>query len=131
MIVTITADKFVLKGPGRPIFNENLRSEMLANLEIIDFVSIIYDKSALPAIEAIKPNVYFKGIEYKNHENDLTGKIKIEENAVKNHGGILRYSDDIVFSSSNLINNYINPTDDKIKKSINEFRKRKRRNELF
>ena len=124
LIVTITADKFVLKGPGRPIFNENLRSEMLANLEIIDFVSIIYDKSALPAIEAIKPNVYFKGIEYKNHENDLTGKIKIEENAVKNHGGILRYSDDIVFSSSNLINNYINPTDDKIKKSINEFREK-------
>ena len=67
LIVTITADKFVLKGPGRPIFNENLRSEILANLEIIDFVSIIYDKSALPAIEAIKPNVYFKGIEYKNH----------------------------------------------------------------
>ena len=32
-------------------------------------------------------------------------------------GGILRYSDDIVFSSSNLINNYINPTDDKIKKA--------------
>ncbi len=124
LLVTLTADKFVLKGPGRPVFNENLRSEMLANLEIIDFVSVIYDKSALPAIEAIKPDVYIKGIEYKNHENDVTGKIKVEENAVKKHGGILKYSDDIVFSSSNLINNYINPTHDKIRDNINSFKRK-------
>ena len=41
---------------------------MLLILEIIDFVSIIYDKSALPAIKAIKPNVYVKGIEYKEQK---------------------------------------------------------------
>ena len=60
LIVTITADKYVLKGPGRPYFNEQLRSEMLVNIEIIDFVSIVHERTALSAIEAIKPNYYVK-----------------------------------------------------------------------
>ena len=129
MIVTLTSDEFVLKGPGRPIFNEDLRSEMLANLEVVDYVSLIYDKSALPAIKSVKPDVYMKGIEYKEQENDVTGKIKIEEDEVKKHGGVLKFSDDIVFSSSNLINNYIKPTEDKIKESINKFKEKG--NKLF
>ena len=32
LIVTVTADKYVNKGPGRPYFNENLRAEVLAAL---------------------------------------------------------------------------------------------------
>ena len=110
LIVTITADKFVLKGPGRPIFNENFRSEMLANLEIIDFVSIINDKSALPAIESIKPNVYIKGIEYKKHENaideeKILNKFELKKNKYFLFIGILRkYKGlDFLFPASNLV----------------------------
>ena len=29
LIVTVTADRFVNKGPGRPVFNAELRAEML------------------------------------------------------------------------------------------------------
>ena len=35
--VTITPDEFVNKGPGRPVFNANLRSEMLAALQCVDW----------------------------------------------------------------------------------------------
>ena len=45
LFVTITSDAFVLKGPGRPIFNNNLRSEMLANLDIVDFVGVVVASS--------------------------------------------------------------------------------------
>ena len=31
LVVTITADRFVNKGPGRPIFNSDLRCEMLSS----------------------------------------------------------------------------------------------------
>ena len=34
LVVTITGDKFVDKGPGRPAFNEQLRSEALAALSL-------------------------------------------------------------------------------------------------
>src|SRR5262249_16703780 len=33
LVVTVTADRFVNKGPGRPVFTETLRAEMLATLE--------------------------------------------------------------------------------------------------
>jgi len=36
LVVTVTADRFVNKGPGRPVFNEALRAEMLAALEYVD-----------------------------------------------------------------------------------------------
>src|SRR3989344_3803950 len=41
LLVTITRDKFVKRGPGRPFFNEHLRAETLASLSVIDYVSIL------------------------------------------------------------------------------------------
>src|SRR5579864_6826882 len=49
LIVTITADAYVNKGPGRPVFPEGLRSEMLASLAVVDFVGIVDGPDALPA----------------------------------------------------------------------------------
>ena len=35
LVVTITKDKYVKRGPGRPIFNERLRAEALASLAVV------------------------------------------------------------------------------------------------
>ena len=40
LIVSITADKFVNKGPGRPVFSEIERARVLSALKIVDFVLI-------------------------------------------------------------------------------------------
>src|SRR5665213_2536653 len=40
LVVTITPDRFVNKGPGRPAFTETLRAEALAMLECVDIVAI-------------------------------------------------------------------------------------------
>ena len=40
LIVTITPDKYVNKGPNRPAFNSQLRSESLQALECIDYVVV-------------------------------------------------------------------------------------------
>lgn len=106
LIVTITADQFVKKGPGRPIFNEQLRAEALANLTAIDFVGIVEEPTALTAIELIKPRYYVKGPDYKNKSEDVTAKILEEEAAVARVGGEIYFTDDVTFSSSQLINNY-------------------------
>src|SRR6201997_5886720 len=51
LVVTVTADRFVNKGPGRPVFNEGLRGEMLAALEYVDWVAINEAPDAVTAIE--------------------------------------------------------------------------------
>lgn len=107
LVVTITKDKYVRRGPGRPIFNEHLRAETLASLAITDYVCIIDSPTATGCIKAIKPDVYAKGIDYKEKEKDVTGKIYEEEEAIKSVGGRLVLTDDIAFSSSSLINNYL------------------------
>ena len=46
LIVTVTADAFVNKGPGRPIFPELMRAEMLGALEYVDWVGVNHAPSA-------------------------------------------------------------------------------------
>ena len=108
LVVTITRDKYVKRGPGRPIFNEHLRAEALASLAITDYVSIIDSPTAIECIKTLKPDVYVKGADYKEKEKDVTGKIYEEEEAVKSAGGRLAFTEDITFSSSKLINEHLN-----------------------
>jgi len=106
LIVTLTADEFVTKGPDRPIFNQELRAEHIAAIDIVDYVAIVQEATAISVIHALKPDVYFKGGEYRDLHNDVSKNIVREKNAVDSHGGKLEFSDGIVFSSSKLLNNY-------------------------
>lgn len=107
LVVTLTGDKFVKRGPGRPIFNQDLRAEALANLAVVDYVAVVNEPTAMSAIKAIKPACYVKGPDYSNRKSDLTQKIYEEERAVKQGGGKIVFTDDITFSSSQLINQYL------------------------
>ena len=107
LVATLTRDKYVKRGPGRPIFNENLRAEMLASISIIDYVAIVDFPTAVEAIKILKPDFYVKGAEYIEKSKDVTGMISVEEEAVISIGGKLIFTDDITFSSSSLINNFL------------------------
>ena len=65
LVVSITADQFVNKGPNRPLFNEQLRSEAIAALGFVDFVTINNNPISVQVIEALKPHFYVKGSDYK------------------------------------------------------------------
>lgn len=108
LVVTLTADKYVNKGPNRPVFSEYLRAEMLAALEVVDYVAINYSPDAVSAIKALKPTFYAKGQEYVNPEGDVTGKIVDERNAVERWGGQIAFTHDITFSSTELLNRNFN-----------------------
>jgi len=111
LLVTITADAFVTKGPGRPVFSERMRAEMLAALECVDFVGIQHAPKAIDAIRTIRPDVYAKGSDYKNPDDDVTGGIVEERNAVEAHGGRIAFTEDVTFSSSSLINRHLSVFD--------------------
>lgn len=107
LVVTITGDEYVSKGPGRPVFPQDLRTEALASLEVVDFVLVIQDRTALPAITAVRPDLYVKGQEYSDEAEDPTGNIRSERELVEEFGGKMVYTQDIVFSSSQLINAFM------------------------
>ena len=106
LVVTLTPDTYVDKGSRRPAFNEKLRLEAIAALNIVDYVALNSSPTAISAIKKIKPNIYCKGPDYKDHKNDISGQIKNEIRELKKFGGKIIYTRDITFSSTNLINRY-------------------------
>ena len=96
LITTITGDSYVNKGPGRPIFNEHLRSENLAALACVDFISINQASTAINVISKVKPQVYVKGKDYKKASDDVTGNITREKKEVEKYGG------KVIFDEENL-----------------------------
>lgn len=104
LVVSIIPDKFVKKGPGRPVFNEHLRAESVASLADVDYVTLEKDENFVKTIELLQPNFYVKGKEFSDSKEGETSTILQEEKAMKKIGGEIRFTDEITFSSSNIIN---------------------------
>ncbi len=106
LVVSITSSKFVKKGPSRPYYTDNERIELLKSLDFVDYIYLSNQDTAEKIIELLKPNIYFKGNEYKNKINDVTGKIYDELRVLKKNKGKIIYTNEKTLSSSNLINNF-------------------------
>lgn len=90
LIVTVIKDKDVHKGPGRPIFPEQLRVENAASLSQVDYVAIVDDERPFECIKRIKPDIFARGHSikdwninqevFKKEEKELYfGKVKIHD----------------------------------------------------
>jgi len=66
LLVGLTGDRWVrdIKGPGRPVNDEQDRALMLAALESVTAVCVFPDKTALNFLSRVKPEVYVKGGDY-------------------------------------------------------------------
>jgi len=124
LLVTVTADAFVNKGPGRPVFSEQLRAESLAALACVDFVAVNHAATAVEVLNAVKPDIYAKGSDYRHHADDVTGNIEREQQAVEKHGGQIFYTDEITFSSSHLLNEHFNVFSQDTKEYLQNLRAR-------
>ncbi len=105
LVVTVTPDEYIDKGKGRPVFNQNLRVESIAALECVDYAAITKYRTAVETLRLLKPDIYVKGQEFENLE-DKTGKIQKEAEVIKEIGAEIRFTHEIVFSSTELINKY-------------------------
>lgn len=131
LLVTVTGDEYVNRGPGRPVFNEQLRAENLSALECVDFVAVNYAVSAVDALHMIQPHIYAKGSEYRSHGDDVTGNIILEQQAVEEHGGEIFYTDEITFSSSSLLNEHFGVFPPDTKRFLEIFREKWSEKEIF
>ena len=82
LVVGLNSDKSVqrLKGPERPVANQQSRAAVLASFYFVDRVVIFDDDTPLRLIEAIKPDILVKGADY-------TIENVVGANFVQNHGG--------------------------------------------
>jgi rfaE bifunctional protein nucleotidyltransferase chain/domain len=124
LFVTVTADEFVNKGPGRPVFSQDLRVENLGYLSFVDFVAVNNAPTAVNVIDAVKPYAYVKGPDYKKMEDDITGNIYAEKKAVETHGGKIIFTDDIALSSTSLLNEHFGVFPPETKDYLHGFRKK-------
>ena len=67
LIIGLNADASIkgLKGPERPINDENARALLLASLAMVDAVVLFSDPTPLQLILTIKPDFLVKGGDYK------------------------------------------------------------------
>ena len=95
---------------------------MLANLANVDWVGINESPDAVSAIETIRPSVYVKGQDYVNPQGDITGKIIFEREAVEAHGGCILFTDEVTFSSTELINRHFNVYEPHVREHLSTLR---------
>jgi len=78
LVVAINTDASVarMKGPNRPIITESERAELLAGLDMVDFVCAFAEDTPLGAILEIRPDVLVKGADWGLQ--DIVGRTEVE-----------------------------------------------------
>lgn len=131
LVVSVTSDRFVNKGPGKPIFKLNKRLEVLKSIKFIDEVIVSDHKTAVNNLKVIKPDYFIKGSDYKNLKNDLSKQILIEKKTVEKYGGKILFTQSELHSSSSIANNVFEYINDDIKKILRKINKDKFEKNFF
>jgi rfaE bifunctional protein nucleotidyltransferase chain/domain len=109
LVIGLNSDSSVraLKGPERPITEQNIRKLMLEALKPVDYVITFYESTPIELMKVVIPDVYIKGSDYKMTEIP-EGRLMIEM-------GKEAYTVQFVagFSSTNIINKIKNLNSDK------------------
>ena len=97
LIVALTLDANVNKGPNRPIHTWADRAYLLTRLKCVD--EVVASSSAVSAIRALKPTYFVKGIDYEGGD-----KFSEDIQAVcEEVGTLIRYTKSPKQSSTDII----------------------------
>lgn len=121
LVVTVTPDRHVNKGPHRPVFEETLRADAVAAIDCVDYVAVNEWPTAIEALERLQPDIYAKGAEFRDHK---TPELLREEATAASIGARVEFIDEITSSSSHLINNYLSPFSDDTEHYLRQMRTR-------
>ena len=66
LVVGVNSDASVsrLKGPGRPILNQQARAKLVAAIEDVDYVVLFPEPNVESLLEELRPDVHTKGTDY-------------------------------------------------------------------
>jgi rfaE bifunctional protein kinase chain/domain/rfaE bifunctional protein nucleotidyltransferase chain/domain len=122
LVVTVTPDCYVNKGPHRPAFPDLLRAEAIAALDAVDYVAINEWPTAVETLDLLRPDVYAKGAEFRQNR---TPEIVREEAAVAAIGAEIAFVEDLTSSSSELINRHLLPFPAEVGQYLTELAERR------
>lgn len=108
LLVSITSDSFIKKGPLQPFFRSEERAKFLLSIKYVDYIYISNSETGEEAINLLKPKYYIKGIDYINQKNDKN-LIK-EKKACKKNNAKIFYTKTYKYSSTKILNNYFGKT---------------------
>ncbi len=119
LVVSLTNDKFVNKGPDRPLFNSVIRAKSLLSLNTVDYVIISEDFDCINTLRVIKPNFFVKDIEYANKNHISNKNFEKEKKFLKTIKCKLVYTKQKKFSSSEIIKSKFTNLNDKTQSYLN------------
>lgn len=78
LVVGLNSDSSVRRlKPGRPVIREAQRAEVLASLEMVDYVTLFHEDTPYELIKALGPDVLVKGGDWKRE--DIVGSDIVPE----------------------------------------------------
>ena len=80
LVVGLNTDRSVLelKGPGRPLNDQNARARILAALEFVDLITLFDEDTPHRLISQVVPDILVKGNDYA--DEDIVGAGIVKEN---------------------------------------------------
>jgi D-beta-D-heptose 7-phosphate kinase/D-beta-D-heptose 1-phosphate adenosyltransferase len=88
LIVGINSDASVraVKGDSRPIVDQTERAEVIAALEMVDYVTIFDESTPVAALSRLRPDIHCKGAEYADGTRPMP-----ESEIILSYGGKIRF----------------------------------------
>jgi len=124
LVVTLTRDEHVKKGSHCPAFPQDVRAEAIAALEVVDYVAINLWPSSTETILLLQPDIYVKCPDENMSDTDNQSAIGREIDAVHSVAGKIRFTDDITFSSSSLLDKHFSFFTPEVDQYLEDFRHR-------
>lgn len=100
LLVSITGDAFIAKGPGRPAFSERYRQEAVEAIRWVDRTIINNAPDCVDVILKHKPTIYAKGLDYESFRSI---SLQREKEAVESYGGKLVFIGERITSSTEIL----------------------------
>jgi bifunctional ADP-heptose synthase (sugar kinase/adenylyltransferase) len=122
LVVTITADRYLSRGPIRSVFNEKQRAESVAALECVDYVVINQWATAVEAIYLLKPDFYMRELDSENSE--INKYLAEEQEAISSLGGKLISVKEEELLPPNLLKGQFGPISRELEEFLEEFNKK-------
>lgn len=129
LVVTVTPDRFVNRGPHRPAFEEQLRLDAVAALKCVDYAVLNQWPTGTEAIQLLQPHIYAKGGEFKDRK---TPELLQEEAAAEAVGARVVFIDEpVTSSSSRLINDHFTLFDERTAQYLEALKRNRTTEEIL
>ncbi|MBF0481341.1 MAG: adenylyltransferase/cytidyltransferase family protein [Desulfovibrionaceae bacterium] len=107
LVATVIRDRDVRRGPGRPVFPEELRVQTLAALAMVDYACIVDDDIPFECVGRIAPDIFAKGQDHNKRDKQIHDKILEEERGLAYGKAKVFETSGFAFSTTGFLNEFL------------------------